>query len=260
LGTCVTDSARYIVTEYLAKGSLDDVLSKEKEAITLKEQLLMAFGATKGMVYLEKMQIIHRDLACRNLLVDKDNTVKVGDFGLAHVSNKDSGVYFNEGAMPIRWTAPECLLRDGFTSKSDVWSYGITFWEILNYAKEKPYADLDTAKEVTKYVIDGGRLDKPSNCPDEIWALLIECWYEERDERPTFAQISDKLETIIQILYPQTEIITENLKGTDYELSPNLLGYADSANVARRRSEGESPYISPNALDAKLIKDKSAYT
>jgi len=89
---------------------------------------------------------------------------------------------------------------------------------------------------------------------------LIECWYEERDERPTFAQISDKLETIIQILYPQTEIITENLKGTDYELSPNLLGYADSANVARRRSEGESPYISPNALDAKLIKDKSAYT
>jgi len=212
----------------------------------MKEQLLMCFGACKGMVYLEKMQIIHRDLACRNLLVDRDNTVKVGDFGLAHISNKESAVYFNEGAMPIRWTAPECLLRDGFTSKSDVWSYGITVWEILTFA-ERPYSKLETAKDVTKFIIGGGRLGRPENCPDPLWELLNLCWIEDRDKRPSFADVVDKLELIIQSMFVETEIESSIGAKDEYHLSPNLIGY-ETNYVGVNSSTPPTAYLPSSAL------------
>lgn len=105
----------------MSKGSLLDYLRNfSKNNITSTTLMYMASQICEGMEYLESKNIIHRDLAARNCLVGENNIVKIADFGLSRVTE---GIYTaREGAkFPIKWTAPECLQYNKFTTKSDVW-------------------------------------------------------------------------------------------------------------------------------------------
>ncbi|NWT31930.1 ROS1 kinase, partial [Cardinalis cardinalis] len=99
----------------------------------------------KGCVYLEKMHFIHRDLAARNCLVSEkeygpsSRIVKIGDFGLARdVYKNDYYRKRGEGLLPVRWMAPESLIDGVFTSRSDVWAFGVLVWETLTLGQQ-PY-------------------------------------------------------------------------------------------------------------------------
>lgn len=101
----------------------------------------------------------------------------------------------NRGMLPVRWMAPESLKDGIFTTKSDVWSFGVVLWEIVTFA-EQPYQGLAN-EEVLKYVIRGGILERPDRCSETLFDLMSLCWAMEANCRPDFTEI-------IQRLYDET--------------------------------------------------------
>lgn len=117
------------------------------------------------MRYLAANDIIHRDLAARNCIMSEDRqTVKISDFGLCRKTNVE-GMYQPidpRTKLPFRWTALECLGGEGFSEKSDVWSFGIVLWEVFSRAK-KPYPEIGTNRELEDFLRQGDRLGPPGN-------------------------------------------------------------------------------------------------
>jgi serine/threonine protein kinase len=144
--------------------------------------------AAAGMTYLEEKKVIHRDLAARNLLATHGDihhkaTIKIADFGLSRIT--EAGFYKSETkTIPFKWTAPEVILHGTYSSGSDVWSFGITMWEIFSYG-ELPYHSM-TNKETTDAVVQGYRLSSPSKCPQSIYQVMQFCWKENANDRPSF--------------------------------------------------------------------------
>ncbi|RXM96007.1 Megakaryocyte-associated tyrosine-protein kinase [Acipenser ruthenus] len=141
------------------------------------------------MEYLESKKFIHRDLAARNILVSSDNVAKVSDFGLAQVDPKST----DNAKLPVKWTAPEALKKDQkFSTRSDVWSYGVLLWETFSYGRQ-PYPKM-TLKEVKEKVEKGYRMEAPEDCPPAVYALMRSCWENDPGKRPSFRKLREKLE------------------------------------------------------------------
>ena len=100
------------------------------------------------------------------------------------------------GMWPLKWYAPECMYFSKFTSKGDVWSYGVCSWEILSHGK-KPYAEFSHGHEVVAYAIEGrGRLACPAACPESVYVILLNCWQHDRGDRPSFRMLAEQLHAI----------------------------------------------------------------
>lgn len=162
------------------------------------------FLFVQGMQYLESKKIVHRDLAARNVLVMNDSCVKIADFGLAQFTDNTGYYHFstNSRALPLKWYAPETLQYSRFSHKSDVWSFGITLFEMFSFSESpnlNQNPDLD-ANQILQLLEDGVRLHCPSFCPQNIYEnLMYICWNINPKNRPTFTeilQILDELSTI----------------------------------------------------------------
>ncbi|KAK7084183.1 Tyrosine-protein kinase Btk29A, partial [Halocaridina rubra] len=188
-GVCTMYRPIYIVTEYLKNGSLLTYLrNKEKLLITNTEVLLdMCLQVCEGMAYLERQKFIHRDLAARNCLVGADNEIKVGDFGLARHVVDDEYTGSGGAKFPIKWAAPEVLNFMRFSSKSDVWAYGVLMWEVFTCGK-MPYGRVKNA-QVVEMVQLGQTLEKPRYCPDNVYNVMQRCWDHTPEMRPAFSDI-----------------------------------------------------------------------
>lgn len=125
-------------------------------------------------------------------MVNEDEICKVGDFGLLReVSTDDYNVYVStkeDKERPIRWMAPESIKNKAYSTASDVWSFGVVMWEIVN-PKEMPYKDL-TNMEVAIGVHTGNRLNIPSCYPPTSANIMKACWKRQPTNRPTFSQIA----------------------------------------------------------------------
>ncbi|XP_069671795.1 discoidin domain-containing receptor 2 isoform X3 [Periplaneta americana] len=207
LGACLDEEPLCVVVEYMECGDLNQFLQEHiaetasplpPNAKTLSYGCLifMATQISSGMKYLESLNFVHRDLATRNCLVGRGYSIKVSDFGMSR--SLYSADYYNmEGRafLPIRWMAWESVLLGKFTTKSDVWSFAVTLWEILTFAREQPFEDLSDEKvieNVTHFYQDDGHqlyLPVPINCPKEIYDLMCECWQRNESDRPNFREI-----------------------------------------------------------------------
>ena len=100
---------------------------EELDEVSNKRLTSMAYDIAKGLEYLAEQKYVHRDIACRNCLVNAQRTVKLADFGMARQA-QDSAYYrfSRKGMLPVRWMAPESLADGLFTPSSGIWSYGLT--------------------------------------------------------------------------------------------------------------------------------------
>ncbi|XP_067229487.1 tyrosine-protein kinase receptor Tie-1 isoform X4 [Chanodichthys erythropterus] len=204
IGACENRGYLYIAIEYAPYGNLLDFLRKSRvletdpafakehgTASTLTSQQLLQFAAdvATGMHYLSDKQFIHRDLAARNVLVGENLVAKIADFGLS----RGEEVYVKKtmGRLPVRWMAIESLNYSVYTTKSDVWSFGVLLWEIVSLGGT-PYCGM-TCAELYEKLPQGYRMEQPRNCDDEVYELMRQCWRDRPYERPPFSQISVQL-------------------------------------------------------------------
>lgn len=189
---CTETEPIYIVTELMKNGSLLDYLHNKGRALRLPQLVDMSAQVASGMAYLESKDFIHRDLAARNILVGDSNVCKVADFGLAR--EQQEAIYqAREGAkFPIKWTAPEAAMKNQFSIKSDVWSFGILLTEIITYGRI-PYPGMTNA-EVLNQVERGYRMPSPPGNPELLYTIMLDCWKAESETRPTFDSLQYRLE------------------------------------------------------------------
>ncbi|XP_065897512.1 uncharacterized protein [Dysidea avara] len=170
----------------------------ERKPLNVSELLTFAYQIACGMEYLGGKGIIHRDLACRNVLVGENNAMKIADFGLSkHLYDDPVYVKNQDGKLPIRWMAIEAILERKYSVQSDVWSFGIVIWEIFTFGGY-PYPSL-TNIEVVDAILKGYRMECPSNylCPPELYALAERCWYADPEQRPSFNTLTSEISNMI---------------------------------------------------------------
>uniref|UniRef100_G3STB4 Tyrosine-protein kinase n=1 Tax=Loxodonta africana TaxID=9785 RepID=G3STB4_LOXAF len=197
-----------LVMEYVPLGSLRDYLPRH--SVGLAQLLLFAQQICEGMAYLHAQHYIHRDLAARNVLLDNDRLVKIGDFGLAKAVPEGHEYYRvrEDGDSPVFWYAPECLKECKFYYASDVWSFGVTLYELLtrcDFSQSPPLKFIEllgltqgqmTVLRLTELLERGERLPRPEACPCEIYYLMKNCWEAEASFRPTFQNLIPILKTV----------------------------------------------------------------
>lgn len=189
---CTDEAPFYIVVELMKNGSLLDYLHDKGKALRLAQLVDMAAQIAAGMAFLEAQNFIHRDLAARNILVGDNNVCKVADFGLARVVLENEYTAREGAKFPIKWTAPEAALMNRFSVKSDVWSFGILLTELITYGRI-PYPGMTNA-EVLQQVERGYRMPSPPGNPEALYAIMLDCWKGNAEERPTFESLQWRLE------------------------------------------------------------------
>ncbi|KAA3474519.1 tyrosine-protein kinase SRK2-like isoform X2 [Gossypium australe] len=217
IGACTRSPNLCIVTEFMARGSIYDYLHKQRGVFKLPSLLKVALDVSKGMNYLHQNNIIHRDLKTANLLMDENQVVKVADFGVARVQSQ-SGVMTAETGT-YRWMAPEVIEHKPYDHKADVFSFGISFWELLT--GELPYGLLTPLQaavavvqkvyksETISYcanneeficliriILQSLRPTIPKHTHPRLRELLERCWLQDPSQRPNFSEIIDILKQI----------------------------------------------------------------
>ena len=190
---CSREEPVYIITELMKHGSLREYLRGEGGLLKLPQMIDIAAQVAAGMAYLEKHNVIHRDLAAKNIQIGKFESIfcKVANFELARVMDKDTYTGRTGEKLPLKWTAPEAALFNRFSIKSDVWSFGVVLCEISTYGG-LPYPGM-TNGEVLAKIEQGYRMPQPPGCPKKLYDMMLNCWQMEPSNRPTFETLQQQL-------------------------------------------------------------------
>ncbi|KAJ8403646.1 hypothetical protein AAFF_G00349720 [Aldrovandia affinis] len=187
-GVCTQQRPIYIVTEFMELGCLLNYIRQRRGSFNTEALLGICQDISEGMEHLEKNGFLHRDLAARNCLVNDSLVVKVSDFGMARYVLDDQYTSSCGVKFPVKWSPPEVFNFCRYSSKSDVWSFGVLMWEVFTEGK-MPF-EQNPNHEVVMMVTQGHRLYRPKKATPNIYDIMYLCWHEKPEERPTFAQIS----------------------------------------------------------------------
>uniref|UniRef100_A0A3P8YRF8 non-specific protein-tyrosine kinase n=1 Tax=Esox lucius TaxID=8010 RepID=A0A3P8YRF8_ESOLU len=181
----------WIVMELYTHGELGTYLVENQRYLNSVTLILYSLQICKALAYLEGLNMVHRDIAVRNVLVASQECVKLGDFGLSRYIEEEEYYKASVSRLPIKWMAPESINFRRFTTASDVWMFGVCVWEVMSLGQQ-PFFWLENG-QVINHLESGVRLPKPSLCPPTLYNLLTHTWSYDPHTRPTFTQLVCKL-------------------------------------------------------------------
>ncbi|XP_066527603.1 tyrosine-protein kinase Tec isoform X2 [Hoplias malabaricus] len=190
-GVCTQQKPIYLVTEFMELGCLLNYIRQRRGSFNIQNLLSICHDVSQGMSYLEENHFIHRDLAARNCLVNDSHVVKVSDFGMARYVMDDQYTSSSGAKFPVKWSPPEVFNFCKYSSKSDIWSFGVLMWEVFTEGKMPFEKNLN--HEVVTMVMQGHRLYRPKMAAAHIYDVMKMCWQERPEERPSFAQITQMI-------------------------------------------------------------------
>ncbi|PAA78416.1 hypothetical protein BOX15_Mlig018889g2 [Macrostomum lignano] len=171
----------YLLTEFCPGGCLLNWLRTRGQAqLDQRQQLGLAINIASAVQYLQLRQLIHRDIACRNVFITGEPGIaKLGDFGMSRRVDQCE----RTGRLPVKWTAPEAILNSEFSFASDIWSLGVFLWELYSFGR-LPYPGIGV-KDVVSEVESGYRLPPPKDCPVPVYECMRRTWQLDPQQRPS---------------------------------------------------------------------------
>ncbi|XP_060650051.1 proto-oncogene tyrosine-protein kinase receptor Ret isoform X1 [Drosophila nasuta] len=209
LGACTQSDAPLLIIEYARYGSLRSYLRLSRkiecagvdfsdgvEPVNVKMMLTFAWQICKGMSYLTELKLVHRDLAARNVLLADGKICKISDFGLTRdVYEDDAYLKRSRDRVPVKWMAPESLADHVYTSKSDVWAFGVLCWELITLGAS-PYPGI-APQNLWSLLKTGYRMERPENCSEAVYSVVRTCWADEANARPSFKYLAAEFEKLL---------------------------------------------------------------
>ncbi|XP_054743342.1 proto-oncogene tyrosine-protein kinase receptor Ret, partial [Anastrepha obliqua] len=268
LGACTKGDTPMIIIEYAKYGSLRSYLRLSRkiecsgvdftdgiEPITVKNILSFAWQICKGMAYLTEIKLVHRDLAARNVLLADGKICKVSDFGLTRdVYEDDAYLKRSRDRVPVKWMAPESLADHVYTTKSDVWAFGVLCWELITLGAS-PYPGI-LPQDLYNLLKTGYRMERPDNCSEEIYSVVRTCWAYDPNSRPSFKYLASQFEKLLGNNAKYIEMESSAISNPMYCLDEAKLANTSQPdlNVCLEQQWGE-----PDSLDHLWQPPKMCY-
>ncbi|XP_071126132.1 hepatocyte growth factor receptor-like [Mytilus edulis] len=186
-----------VIIPFMSNGDLLSYIRSANNKPTIKDLVQFGLDVSRGMEYLGSIKFVHRDLAARNCMMDENLKVKVADFGLARdIYTKNYYSSDNKKMLPVKWMAPESLENGTYSTKSDVWSFGVVMWELITRGAA-PYCDVNNW-DMHKYLFSGRRLKRTEFCPTRLYDIMMKCWEFDPDDRPTFHEVNKRITGLVE--------------------------------------------------------------
>lgn len=232
LGVCLQTEPIYTIMEFMLYGDLKTYLLARRHLangkiaddsdISPKRLTMMALDVARALSYLADMKYVHRDVACRNCLVNAQRIVKLGDFGMARTTfEKDYYVFSRKALLPVRWMAPESLTDGLFTPASDVWSFGVLLYEIITFGSF-PFQGL-TNVQVLEHLKKGNTLCIPSGIKPQLEGLMNACWNSSYKKRPSACEVADFISNYPKLVTPSLDVPLKSVEMAETESDQLLI-------------------------------------
>ncbi|KAK0422326.1 hypothetical protein QR680_007506 [Steinernema hermaphroditum] len=215
IGVAPQEEPLMILLELASGGSLQSKL-KSDSSIDKERLTRYVVDGCRGMCYLAGRKVIHRDIAARNCLLGKNEEVKISDFGLS-VADKSVLKLDRLKNMPIKWLSPETLRKGEFSTKSDVWAFGVLIWEVFSRCKSDPFPGENNTQARAKILSNKQPMQAPEATPNVLSAVMALCFTQDPKERPDFEGIFKVLAPKETPPPPMTAFDTRIMANSDFD-------------------------------------------